>query len=141
MKKLTIGQLAHRVGVNVETIRYYHREGLMLRPLRTPNGRRSYGEEEARRLSFIRKARELDFSIEDTRALLSIQDTDGKCDDAKAIAQKHLEQVRIKMRKALEAERLLTGALNHCPGGTAGTCTVLTLLHAPGATRVMGQED
>lgn len=141
MTKLTIGQLAQRVGVNVETIRYYEREGLMPRPFRTPNGRRSYGEAETKRLRFIRKARELDFSIEDTRALLAIQDTEGRCEDAQAIAKKQLAQIRNKMLKAIEAEQLLAAALSRCPGGEAASCSVLTLLQTSAAEQVTARED
>lgn len=136
MSRLTIGQLAQRVGVNVETIRYYEREGLMPRPFRTSKGRRSYGPEEIRRLSFIRKARELDFSLADTRALLAIQDTEGRCEDAQVIARRHLEQLRDTIHKAMERERLLAGAVSRCPGGPPAACAVLALLRTPGAEPV-----
>ena len=63
--EITIGGLAHRVGVNIETIRYYERIGLMPRPERRSSGRRTYNESAVRTLAFIRKARELSFSIED----------------------------------------------------------------------------
>jgi MerR family mercuric resistance operon transcriptional regulator len=128
MRTITIGELARQVGVNIETIRYYEREGLMLTPKRTANGRRSYGEESIKRLAFIRKARELDFSLEDTRALLTIRDRDGKCEDAKVIAARHLQHVREKILKVVEAEKRLAAALSQCPGGTARACTVLSLL-------------
>jgi len=128
MEKLTIGQLAQRVGVTVETIRYYEREGLMPLPVRTANRRRFYGADALQRLRFIRKARDLDFSLEDARALLAIHDSDGRCEDARAIAEKHLADIRAQIRKTAAAEQMLAAALSRCPGGTARDCTVLTLL-------------
>jgi MerR family mercuric resistance operon transcriptional regulator len=133
MTTITIGQLARQVGVNIETIRYYEREGLMMAPKRTANGRRAYGDESIKRLAFIRKARELDFSLDDTRALLTIRDREGACEDAKVIAARHLQHVRVKMAKAIEAEQLLTAALRQCAGGTARACTVLSLLETSSA--------
>ena len=124
----TIGDLARRTGVNIETIRYYERVGLMPRPKRTPGGQRSYGENDLRTLGFIRKARELGFPIDDARALLALRGADEGCGDVKAIAQRHLEQVRAEMRRAIEVERILSAAVDRCAGGSATSCTVLRVL-------------
>ena len=72
MEKLTIGRLADGAGVNLETIRYYERIGLMPKPGRTEGGHRNYASAHVRRLTFIRRARELGFAIEDIRALLDL---------------------------------------------------------------------
>src|SRR3954469_14781732 len=118
-REFTIGDLARRVGVNIETIRYYERVGLMPSPKRTISGRRKYDEGDAGTLTFIRKARELGFHIEDARALLALRSAEDACTDVKAIASRHLEQVRADLRRTIEVERLLSDALIHCPGGPA----------------------
>jgi len=72
MEKLTIGKLANSAGINLETVRYYERIGLMPEPGRTEKGHRNYAAAHLRRLTFIRRARELGFAIEDIRALLAL---------------------------------------------------------------------
>jgi MerR family mercuric resistance operon transcriptional regulator len=122
----TIGDLARRIGVNIETIRYYERVGLMPRPQRTSGGQRVYDESDLRRLGFIRKARELGFQIEDTRALVALRGADDACTDVKAIAERQLAKVRAEMRRAGEVERILADAVGRCAGGHE--CTVLSVL-------------
>jgi MerR family mercuric resistance operon transcriptional regulator len=124
----TIGDLARRLGVNIETIRYYERVGLMPPPRRTSGRQRTYQEGDLRTLGFIRKARELGFHIEDTRALLALRGADEACTDVKAIAQRQLEKVRAELRRAGEVERILAEAVGRCPGGPASACTVLKVL-------------
>jgi MerR family mercuric resistance operon transcriptional regulator len=129
--EVTIGTLARRAEVNIETIRYYERIGLMRRAERRSNGRRVYNASDIRTLAFIRKARELDFHIEDIRALLALRDAVQACGDVKVIASRHLEAVRVKARRAAEVERILTEALAGCPGGGPSTsCTVLKVLES-----------
>jgi MerR family mercuric resistance operon transcriptional regulator len=127
-RTLTIGELARRIGVNVETIRYYERAGLMPRPKRTSGGRRSYDESDVRTLYFIRKARDLGFDIQDARALLALREADEACNDVRAIAQRQLEKVRAEMHRASEIERILSDAVGRCAGGPASACTVLEVL-------------
>jgi MerR family mercuric resistance operon transcriptional regulator len=124
----TIGDVSRRVGVNIETIRYYERVGLMPPPKRTSGGQRSYDESDLRTLGFIRKARELGFHIQDTRALLALRGADDACTDVKAIAQRQLEKVRAEVNWANEVERILSNAVGSCTGGGASDCTVLTIL-------------
>ncbi len=69
-----IGALSTRTGVNIETIRYYEREGLLPHPPRTAGGHRSYSEDHLKRLTFIRRSRELGFSIAEIRGLLALVD-------------------------------------------------------------------
>ena len=130
--EITIGDLARRVGVNIETIRYYERIGLMPRPERTLTGRRMYDESDLRTLAFIRKARELGFHIEDTRALLALRGADDGCTDVKTIASRHLDKERAELRRAAEVERILSEAVGHCGGGPASGCTVLKVLEDAG---------
>ena len=130
---VTIGRLARDVGVNIETIRYYERIGLMPRAERMSNGRRVYNENVTRTLAFIRKARELCFSIEDIRALLELREAGDACSDVKVIAARQLEKVRNEIRRAAEVESILADALHRCPGvGGSASCTVLKVLEAAG---------
>lgn len=126
---LSIGDLAQQVGVNVETIRYYERIGLMPPPNRTRSGRRAYDESGLRALRFLRHARDLGFSIEETRLLLRQRNADDACVHVKAIAKKRLEELRAEMRRASEIEQMLSQAVENCAGtGSAVECTVLKIL-------------
>jgi len=124
----TIGGLARRSGVNIETIRYYEREGLMPRPPRTMGGRRAYAPSDLKTLTFIRKARDIGFTLEDTRTLLGLRGPNHDCADVKAIALKHLEVVRAQKCRIAEAERILSDAVARCPGGPTKNCSLLAVL-------------
>jgi len=125
---INIGDLARHAGVSVETIRYYEREGVMPRPSRTRNGRRVYAVSDVKTLAFIRKARQLGFALDDVRALLSLRGPNNSCTEVKAIAQRHLESVRSRMRSIIQVERILADAVARCPGGPTRDCTLLELL-------------
>jgi MerR family mercuric resistance operon transcriptional regulator len=129
---LAIGELARRLGVNIETIRYYERAGLVPPPGRTPGGRRRYSESEVQTLAFIRKARALGFHLDDTRALLRLRGPDNACSDVSQIAQRHLEKVRADLRRTTEVERILAQAVAQCRGGTTRACPVLKILENAG---------
>ena len=129
---LTIGELARRVGVNIETIRYYERAGLMPPPPRTQGGRRKYSESDVKTLAFIRKARALGFHLEDTRTLLRLRGPDNACSDVTQIAQRHLAEVQAELRRVAEVERILSQALAQCRGGTTRACPVLKVLENAG---------
>ena len=91
MEKLTIGKLANSAGTNLETVRYYERIGLMPEPGRTEGGHRNYAAAHVRRLTFIRRARELGFAIEDIRALLELAEPGRvSCGEVQKIAAHHL---------------------------------------------------
>src|SRR5260370_42270633 len=91
MRGLTPGQLAKAAGVNLEPVRYYERIGLIAKPARTSGGQRSYTSEDARHLAFVRRARELGFSIDDIRALLKLAvPGQQSCSEVKGIASAHL---------------------------------------------------
>lgn len=103
----TIGELARATGTKVETVRYYERIGLLPAPPRTGGNYRSYGAAELARLSFIRRARDLGFSVEQVRALLGLSDDkQGDCARIDAIAQTHRAEVERKLADltALRAE-------------------------------------
>jgi MerR family transcriptional regulator, mercuric resistance operon regulatory protein len=128
--EFAIGELARRVGVNIETIRYYERVGLIPLPRRTADGRRTYDQADAKRLSFVRRARELGFHLDDIRALLALRGPGNLCTDVKAIAERHLQQVRADLRRVMQVERILSDAVARCPGASTSDCTVLAILES-----------
>ena len=124
----TIGELSRQTGVNVETIRYYERIGLLARPPRTRAGHRSFGTESCRALAFIKRSRELGFGLEDIRALLSLRDTQGPCKNVRAVAARHLEQVQTKIRDLAKMEATLAKAVAACTNDESPECPVLDSL-------------
>src|SRR5262249_34409204 len=93
-----IGWLSRQSGVNIETIRYYEREGLLAKPPRTKSGYRSYGPSDARRLGFVRRTRALGFSLDDVRRLLRLADQKSRsCRSVHGLATAHLTDIRVKI--------------------------------------------
>ena len=126
---LTIGTLAKKTGTKVQTIRYYEQIGLMPEPDRTEGGQRRYGDAELDRLSFVRHARQLGFSLEAIRELLDLGDHPRKsCAEADAIARRQLKQVEQRLAR-LEALRTeLKRMVQECSGGQTAHCRVLEVL-------------
>lgn len=126
---LTIGNLSRRTGTKVPTIRYYEQIGLMPEPGRTDGGQRRYDAAALDRLSFVRHARQLGFSLDAIRELLDLADNpDHDCNDVDVIAQRQLRQVeqRIARLEALRGE--LQRMLRQCAGGRTSDCRVLEVL-------------
>ena len=125
MKTLTIGQVAKRAGVNVETIRFYEREGLIGKPERSASGYRQYGSEVVRRIRFVQRAKELGFSLREVGELLSLRVARGQtCANVRARTIGKIEDIDRKiselerMRAALEklsASCVGRGPLSECP--------------------------
>ena len=129
---ITIGQLAKSAGVNLETVRYYERIGLIAKPARTSGGQRSYSSEERQHLAFVRRARELGFSIGDIRALLKLA-VPGKqsCAEVQSIASAHLTNVQTKLADLARLEKILAATVDQCSGEASPACPILTMLDAP----------
>ena len=124
-----IGELSRLTGVNIETIRYYERIKMLSAPPRTEGGRRVYGPGQARTLTFIRRGRELGFTLDDIRALLALESLDRECcADVRGIASAHLGTIRTKIADLTKLERLLSRTIDLCEGGTAPECPVLDIL-------------
>lgn len=128
--QLTIGALAQRTGLNVSAIRYYEEIGLIPQALRRPSGHRVYSTAAQELLTLIRHCRDFGFSVEDTRALVSLASSEQRdCVEARAIAQAHLDAVRVKLGELQALERSLarfvTACTNQCAGGPAPECTIL----------------
>lgn len=126
---VVIDERAVVTGVHLETVRYYERIGLMPAPARTAGGHRSYAPEHIRRLNFIRRSRELGFTLDETRALLGLG-APGKasCAEVKAIAAHHLGDIRAKINDLAKLERLLAKTIARCSGDTVPDCPVLDIL-------------
>jgi MerR family mercuric resistance operon transcriptional regulator len=126
---LTIGRLAKAAGCNLETVRYYERVGLMKPPPRTQGGHRQYGADAAGRLNFIRRARELGFTVGDIRALLGLVDRRAAtCGKVYAITSHQLQNVRAKIADLRKLERALAGMTESCKGGSVPDCPVIEVL-------------
>jgi MerR family mercuric resistance operon transcriptional regulator len=108
----TIGQLASRAEISVETVRYYERCGLINRPAKPSCGYRKYGNDILRRLQFIRKAKSLGFKLDEIRNLLMLNE--DHCEDAQMIAQNKLEQVRQKLADLHRLEGALDNLIKKC---------------------------
>jgi MerR family transcriptional regulator, mercuric resistance operon regulatory protein len=128
-ENLPIGELSKRSGVNIETIRYYERIKMLPAPPRTASGRRIYGETDLRVLAFIRRARELGFSLEELRALLRLgAPGTATCREVKEVAARRLQDIRAKMVDLAKLERLLAKAIARCSGNRVPNCPVLDIL-------------
>ena len=129
---LSIGELSRRTGVNIETIRYYERIKMLPAPPRTASGRRVYGQAETRSLAFIRRSRELGFTLDEIRALLVLSTDDGKntCAEVRQLAAGHLEDVRAKIADLRAMARVLSDAVRRCDAGELPGCPLIDALSA-----------
>jgi MerR family transcriptional regulator, mercuric resistance operon regulatory protein len=109
---MRIGELARTVDVNVETIRYYQRIGLLGLPEKPYGGMRSYNDEDLQRLRFIRRAQQLGFSLEDIRELLELSRSD--CERVEKLAVQKLNLVKAKLRQLRRIESVLAMTVEQC---------------------------
>ncbi len=128
---LPIGALAKSADVPVETIRYYEREGLLPKPERSRAGYRLYRAADVGRLRFIRRARDLGFSLEEVRQLLGLADRTAPCDDVRTLACAHLSDVRARLADLRRMERTLAGLLKDCLRDPTLDCRLLQALARP----------
>ena|SRR5438552_754903 len=129
---ISIGELSRRTGVNIETVRYYERIKMMPHPPRTASGRRVYGEAESRILAFIRRARELGFTLDEIRALLALAAEGGHqaCVEVRDLAAGHLADVRAKIADLKAMEGVLAEAVQRCDEGEWTDCPLIDSLSA-----------
>ena len=128
-QELTIGRLSELTGVNIETIRYYERTKVLPAPARTESGRRVYQSADVRTLAFLRRARELGFSLDEIRALLRLGGPEkASCREVRRIAAHHLDDIRAKISDLRKLERLLAKTVAQCTGATVRECPVLDIL-------------
>lgn len=138
MAKLSIGDLARATGTRIETIRYYERIGLLPAPARTESNYRNYDSGAPGRLSFIRRARGLGFSLDQVRELLELADQrDRSCEVVDVIAGAHLAEVERKIADLTALRRELADLLDQCDRGTIADCRIIEAL-APYPPRSTG---
>ena len=130
MERLTISRLARRGGVNLETVRYYERQGLLPKPPRTAAGYRLFPEDAARRLRFIKRAQELGFSLREIRDLLSLRVRPGTSRaDIRARAQAKMLDVDRKIQSLQAIKKALRMLTDRCDGcGPIAACPILESL-------------
>jgi DNA-binding transcriptional MerR regulator len=128
-ERLTIGVLAKATGTKIETIRYYERVGLLPAPGRTSGNYRAYGPDHLRRLSFIRRSRDLGFSIETVRELLRLADQkEADCGVVDGIAREHLAEIERKIADLMAMRGELLGLIGQCGNGTIAECRLVEAL-------------
>lgn len=126
---IQIGTLSKRTGVHIETIRYYERAGVLPRPARNAAGYRHYSDEDIRRLGFIRRLRELGFSLGIVQALLDLVESPrSKCREVRAVAARHLNEVQAKIRDLRRMEQVLKAMVASCDRGVAPECPIIETL-------------
>ncbi len=139
MREFTIGQLSKLTEVNIETIRYYEKVGMIPNPPRTSGGFRIYSAPHLERLSFIRRSKELGFSQPEVRKLLTLVDEHKyTCAEVQEIAANQLDAVRTKIKDLRKLEKALAGMLSECAGGDIPDCPIVDILSTvPEAYRKM----
>ena len=129
---IQIGELSRRTGCNIVTIRYYEQIALLPEPARSAGRYRVYDTPAVRRLAFIRRARELGFTLDEVRTLLSLSADDGqdKCANVREVAERHLADVRAKIADLQAMEHVLADAVRRCAAGEVPGCPIIDALSA-----------
>ena len=128
MRTMTIGRLAKQVGVNIDTIRYYERNGLLPEPVRRTSGYREYEAADVRRVQFILRAKELGFTLAEIGELLSLS-ADRDVRGVKRRAEERLEHVEHKIKELQRVRRGLKTLIDACPGhGDLEQCPIVAAL-------------
>jgi DNA-binding transcriptional MerR regulator len=128
-RRFRIGELASATGTKVNTIRFYEEIGVLTVPVRTSSGRRSYDVSDFDRLRFVRRARNLGFTLDEIRSLLLLSDKpEQDCDEANSISLRHLQTVETKIERLLQLRDELTRISRVCAGGQVAGCRVLEAL-------------
>ncbi len=126
---LTIGTLAKESGCEVQTIRYYEQIGILPKPARTTGGHRLYTQEQAQRLRFIRRCRDLGFPLEEVKEVLRLADNrEGDCGAVDRIATLRLQDVREKISQLTALEKELARMARGCRQGKISTCRIVQSL-------------
>lgn len=126
---LPIGALATATGCEVQTIRYYEQIGILPKPVRSAGGHRLYTQEQMQRLRFVRRSRDLGFSLDDVKELLRLADNrEANCGAVDQIANRHLREVREKILQLNALETELKRIARGCRQGKVATCRIIQAL-------------
>ena len=130
MQTLSIGQLAGEAGVNVETIRFYERKGLIPEPPRSASGYRQYTEQDVARIKFIKRAQVLGFTLKEVSELLALRvDPETTCAQVKVQAERKIAQIDEKMHALVAMKSALQKLAATCTGaGPLSACPILDYL-------------
>jgi MerR family transcriptional regulator, copper efflux regulator len=130
MSGLTIGEVAERANVHIETLRYYERRGLVARPPRSASNYRLYSEDAVRRVRFIKRAQELGFSLNDIQELLSLRaDSEAGCAEVRACAEAKMKDIDAKIGALTAMKYALSTLVAECSGeGPVSDCPILASL-------------
>ncbi len=124
-----IGALSRETGVNIETIRYYEKIGIMPKPDRTLGGNRQYSMNDLKRLAFVKRARGLGFTLAEIRGLFGmVDDQMTTCKQVHDVTITHLEVVRDKIKALQEMERTLADMVAQCGQGNVPDCPIIDAL-------------
>jgi MerR family transcriptional regulator, mercuric resistance operon regulatory protein len=136
-KGWTRGALAARTGCNIETIRYYEKIGLLPPPPRSVGGHRIYGRDLVKRLNFVRRSRDLGFTLEEIRELLRLVDGGTHtCGEVEQLARDHVREIRRKIADLRRLQRVLETMAARCSGGAIPDCPIIdALLDLDGLSR------
>ena len=136
MHSFTIGQVARRAGVGIDTVRYYERNHLLPQPQRRLSGYREYGDDEVQRLRFIRRAKDLGFTLAEIRELLALSaDRERGVRGVKVRAEARLTEVERRIRELQQVRRGLKHLIAACPGhGPLDQCPILAALGEEAST-------
>jgi MerR family mercuric resistance operon transcriptional regulator len=127
-----IGALSRRTDCKIETIRYYERQGLLPEPPRSVGGHRLYKEDHLKRLTFIRRCRNLGFTMAQIRQLLGLVDEHQySCQDIKTLTMDHVEEIREKIDHLKRLEQALLQMAAECSGESIPSCPVIDALYQP----------
>jgi MerR family transcriptional regulator, mercuric resistance operon regulatory protein len=131
VREFTIGEISRLSDVNIETIRYFEKIGILPAPPRNSSGYRIYSTPHLRRLSFIRRSRELGFSQPEVRKLLTLVDAHSyTCAEVRELTTAHLNVVRNKIEDLKKLENALAGMVSECDGGDVPDCPIVDILSA-----------
>jgi MerR family mercuric resistance operon transcriptional regulator len=123
------GELAQRSGCNIETVRFYEKQGLLPAPPRTAGGHRNYDREHLKRLTFIRRSRELGFTLDQVRGLLGLVDgAEWTCAEVKAMTVEHSADVRRKIADLEKLAQILENMAAQCDGDAVPECPIIDAL-------------
>lgn len=124
-----IGILARESGVNVETVRYYEKIGVMPKAARSSAGYRLYTADHLKRITFIRRGRELGFTLDELRTLLRLVDGHAyTCAEVRALTLDHVAGIRRKIADLRRLERVMTGISSRCSGKNVPDCPIIDAL-------------